>query len=220
MKSATLNPIEAGLSGLVGLSATLALLLMIDVFTALHSANDNSDQTIVIDLTEWQPQVDSRVPLPVEKQQQPEFKKIPKTIPKEINSELAEKTRVEKSPLPTLKPDTPAHANNEPVETPDDAALPVPVPLFKLTETPRFLHQQTPEYPETLRSLGKTGHVTLSVLIDKFGRVRNITVLESDADAFSEAAIKAIMASSFIPAKIDGEPVAVKLKLPVTFRLL
>ena len=220
MTSATLNPIEAGLSGLVGLSATRALLLMIDVLTDIHSENDNSDQAIVIDLTTWQPQADSRVPLPVEKQQQPDFKKIPKTIPKEINSELAENTRVENSPLPTLKPEPPVHANNEPVENPDDAALPVPVPLFKLTETPRFLHQQTPEYPEALRTLGKTGHVTLSVLIDKFGRVRNITVLESDADAFSEAAIKAIMASSFIPAKIDGEPVAVKLKLPVTFKLL
>ena len=69
MTSATIKPIEAGLSALVGLSATLALLLMIDVFTALHSASDNSEQAIVIDLTEWQPQADSRVPLSVEKQQ-------------------------------------------------------------------------------------------------------------------------------------------------------
>ena len=219
MTSATLNPITAGLSGLVGLSATLALLLMIDMLTAIHSANDDLDQAIVIDLTTWQPQADTRTPLPVEKQQ-PEFKKTPKSLPKEINDELAEKTRVTDSPMPTLKPDAPARANDETAENLDDTALPVPVPLFKLTETPRFLHQQTPEYPEALRTLGKTGHVTLSVLIDKSGRVRNITVLESDADAFSEAAIKAIMASSFIPAKIDGEPVAVKLKLPVTFKLL
>ena len=219
MTFATINPIEAGLSGLVGLGATLALLLMIDVLTAIHSANDNLDQAMVIDLTTWQPQADSRMLLPVAKQQQPEFKKIPKPLPKEINDELAEKTRVVDSPMPMLKPVTPVHANNETAENPNDAELPIPVPLFKLTETPRFLHQQTPEYPETLRTLGKTGQVILSVLIDKSGRVRNITVLASDADAFSEAAIKAIMASSFIPAKIDGNPVAVKLKLPITFKL-
>ena len=73
MTFATINPIEAGLSGLVGLGATLALLLMIDMLTAIHSVNDDLDQAMVIDLTTWQPQADSRMLLPVAKQQQPEF---------------------------------------------------------------------------------------------------------------------------------------------------
>ena len=97
--------------------------------------------------------------------------------------------------------------------------MPVPVPLFKLTETPRFLHQQQPVYPEAMRALGKTGEVVLSVLIDKTGKVRDIKVLSADDDAFTQAAIAAVLASSFIPAKIDGNPVAVKLKLPITFKL-
>ena len=68
-------------------------------------------------------------------------------------------------------------------------------------------------YPEALRALGKTGQVVLSVLIDKFGKVRNIAVVASDDEAFTQAAIAAVQASSFMPAKIDGDSVAVKLKL-------
>ncbi len=216
MTYATIKPVEIGLSSLIGLGATLALLFLIELLSAIHPATEDLNQAIVIDLTEWQTPADPQIAQPEKKSRPPE----PKIIPRPIKHEIVDKTLNEQPPEPVQEPDTIARPNTQTKADPDDNALPVPVPLFKLTETPRFLHQENPEYPESMRTLGKTGHVTLSVLIDKSGRVRDIAVLESDSDAFTQAAIKAIMASSFIPAKIDGNPVAVKLKLPVSFKLL
>lgn len=211
----TTEPLETGLSVLAGMIVTLSLLFMIERLSAMRTDDNNLEQALIIDLTEWQVQPEPSQPPPEQKILKPVIKNIPKPVPQE----LAEKTLIDKS-LP--EPDTKARTQaEEPSETDlDDARLPVPVPLFKLTEIPRFLHQEIPQYPEAMRTLGKTGHVVLSVLIDKSGRVRDISVLESDGEAFTQAAIKAIMTSSFIPAKIDGTPVAVKLKLPITFKLL
>jgi len=82
------------------------------------------------------------------------------------------------------------------------------------------LHREIPEYPENMRATGRKGVVILSVLIDKSGKVRKITVLESAGEHFDKVAIKGMESSSFIPAKIDGESVAVLLRMPVEFRLL
>jgi len=98
--------------------------------------------------------------------------------------------------------------------------LPTPVPIFKLTEAPRFLHKEPLEYPESMRTLGNTGIVKLSILIDKYGVVREVTIVESAGDEFDDQAKKAILASTFFAAKIKDEPVASILKLSVKFNLI
>ena len=102
----------------------------------------------------------------------------------------------------------------------DTDSLPEPVPIFRLTDVPRFLHRETPVYPEAMRMTGSSGVVELAVLIDKFGNVRQVTVVKSAGELFDQAAIAAVWASTFIAARVDDQPVAAILKMPVKFRLL
>jgi len=97
--------------------------------------------------------------------------------------------------------------------------LPTPVPIFKLTELPHFLHREAPVYPEAMRAAGRSGVVKLEALIDKQGKVRRVTIIDSAGAAFDRAAKAAILASTFSAAKIDKKVVAVRLRLPVRFSL-
>ena len=211
MIARSVNSYIATASAVTGLVLTLALLFLIEALSAIHVVDDDLDQAITIDLATWQ--------APTAPPAAPPAKTLPlplrKKLPDNINQSLAEKTISD----PLAQPATEQAMTPVTDAQTSESDMPVPVPLFKLTETPRFLHQQQPVYPEAMRALGKTGEVVLSVLLDKTGKVRDIKVLSADDDAFTQAAIAAVLASSFIPAKIDGNPVAVKLKLPITFKL-
>lgn len=122
----------------------------------------------------------------------------------DLENNVAE-TPTQEAPAPPTKP---------------SEALPTPVPFFKITNAPRFLHRETPVYPDAMRAVGVSGVVKLEALIDKQGRVRQVTILTSAGKQFDEAATHAIMASSFYPAEVDKKPVAVLLRLPVKFELL
>ena len=95
----------------------------------------------------------------------------------------------------------------------------MPVPLFKLTNLPRFAHKVEPEYPLDMRSLGKEATVKLELLIDRNGKVRKVTVLSSGGLEFDDAATKAMLQSTFVPGNIEGESVAVRMRIPIRFSL-
>jgi len=150
-------------------------------------------------------------------------KRIKKTIKKTVQKK--EKPNPEKTIKPeTIKNTTPDlnNASKQAItNTPSEpSSLPPPVPFYKLSDLPRFTHRETPVYPENMRASGKKGTVELIVLIDKTGKVRKITILKSAGDSFDQAAIDAIKASTFMPAKVEGKPVTALLKMPVKFKLL
>jgi len=97
--------------------------------------------------------------------------------------------------------------------------FPVPAPIFQLTSMPRFAHRVEPQYPLSMRSLGREAQVKLDVLVDANGKVRKVTVLQSGGDKFDEAAKAALLESVFIPGNIKGKSVAVSMHIPITFRL-
>ena len=97
--------------------------------------------------------------------------------------------------------------------------MPAPVPIFKLTSMPRFAHKVEPQYPLSMRALGRESRVKLEVLIDHKGKVRRVTILQSGGEAFDTAARSALLASSFIPGNIEGKSVAVLMRIPIVFRL-
>jgi len=97
---------------------------------------------------------------------------------------------------------------------------PSPVPVFRLTQAPHFLHKEPLVYPESMRTLGTDGIVKLSVLIDKYGVVRKVTVVESAGKAFDEQARISMHASTFFAAKVKDKPVAAILKISVKFNLI
>jgi periplasmic protein TonB len=57
-----------------------------------------------------------------------------------------------------------------------------------------------PEYPYWCRRGGAEGRVSIDMTIDRDGRVRAVTVLDSDNQALSEAAREAARQWKFVPA--------------------
>jgi protein TonB len=76
-----------------------------------------------------------------------------------------------------------------------------------------------PEYPNKLKQHGVTGLVALRVDIDESGAVTDCAVSKSSNADFNEAAIQAVKNWRFIPAQKDGNPIKVRLVIPIHFRL-
>jgi len=154
----------------------------------------------------------------------PKKKPKKKTPKKKIPKKVVKKTiPLKPAPLkPVEKPQPPVVEEvSKSVTTPEKQVepLPIPVPIFKLTELPHFLHREAPVYPEAMRAAGRSGVVKLEALIDKQGKVRRVTIITSAGAVFDQAAKAAILASTFSAAKIGERLVAVRLRLPVTFAL-
>ncbi len=226
---------HAGLAMGSGILLTVGLLLFISALANYHAHTKPPRPLLVVELSAW--------PMPIKHEQQPKPKKqaIPrkpvvkksppppkptpfpqaKIIEKELPPEPLEHTAKEylvdeskENIVPTLSEPTPPM-----LIEPSEKALPTPVPIFKLTQAPRFLHREDPVYPEAMRIQGISGSVKLEALIDKDGRVREVNILKTGGKHFDEAARNAILASSFYPAKVESEAVAVLLRLPVKFNL-
>jgi len=218
---------------LLGIALTTGVLIVVVLFfmiSVMSTPRDNlvEKPPIMIDFLAWQKTVipvrrKSAPPTkfePGEKKQKPRRKNFQSVIPNVRLEQAAEKNSPSSitQRTQTLIPEHKIMAENQDQTVKE--FLPDPVPFFKLTESPQFLHREIPGYPESMRATGRKGFVILSVLIDKSGKVRKVTVLKSGGEYFDRAAIKGMKASSFIPAKIDGKAVAVLLRMPVEFRLL
>lgn len=90
---------------------------------------------------------------------------------------------------------------------------------FGAADGPKFHQQVRPSYPGLARRRGKEGMVLLRLSISETGQLSHVEVLEDPGHGFSEAAVEAVRASSFSPARHNGRPVAVKAILPVRFTL-
>jgi periplasmic protein TonB len=96
------------------------------------------------------------------------------------------------------------------------------VPSETAARQPRWLrnHITSSDYPLVARREGKDGRVTLSVLIDRDGRVVDARVLEGAYDALNAAALRGVRRAVFSPAyDAQGRPVACRLTLPIRFEL-
>ncbi|MEZ7196712.1 energy transducer TonB, partial [Pseudodesulfovibrio karagichevae] len=85
---------------------------------------------------------------------------------------------------------------------------------------PRVLTRLDPYYPASARRTGTQGHVLVRVLVDEYGRVREAEVVESEpAGVFDDEALKSVRGWTFSPATRLGRPVAVRIDIPIRFRL-
>ena len=84
---------------------------------------------------------------------------------------------------------------------------------------PTFLHRVLPVYPAAAKRIGKEGKVVVKLSIDEKGNLFNIEVIERTGDDFAEAAMDALRHSTFLPAKMDGKPVASKAMLTIRFTM-
>lgn len=99
--------------------------------------------------------------------------------------------------------------------------------LSEVEEQPELINRDevaaalSRNYPPLLRDAGVTGTVTIRMRIGRDGVVQpsSIQVESSTHDAFSDAAVRVAERLRFRPARYKGQPVPVRVTLPVTFQL-
>ena len=96
---------------------------------------------------------------------------------------------------------------------------PIAETAFGNADAPGFIHRAMPIYPRWARKAGKEGKVVLRLLIDRTGRLQEVTVIEPGGHGFTESAVEAVRKSSFSPATRNGVNVASRAILPVRFSL-
>ena len=77
-----------------------------------------------------------------------------------------------------------------------------------------------PKYPSAARRAQKEGKVVLLATIDVDGKAKDIEVKEDDVGfGCARAAIEALEASRFSPAKRGEESVPIRISIPYQFKL-
>ncbi len=89
-----------------------------------------------------------------------------------------------------------------------------------ITEEPKLLHAEEPEYSEAARKARYQGSVILAIDVDVNGRVANVRVVRSLGLGLDEKAIEAVLKWKFRPAMAKGRPVTAPAQVQVTFHLL
>lgn len=90
-------------------------------------------------------------------------------------------------------------------------------PAREFDEAPVPVKTVPPEYPDKLKRDGVSGVVSLMVTVTEDGKVTEASVAKSTHRDFEEPAIAAVKQWRFKPAKKDGKPVALTIRLPLQF---
>ena len=75
------------------------------------------------------------------------------------------------------------------------------------------------DYPEIARQAGIEGMVIVQVVVTPEGRPADPVIARSAGDILDKAALDAVMKLTFEPGKQRGKPVAVRMAIPIRFRL-
>jgi len=89
----------------------------------------------------------------------------------------------------------------------------------KAVKPPKAKHTEPANYPENERKAGETGRALLHIIVDDQGAVRLPTVDASPSPEFEKAAIDAVKKWTFEPARLNGQPVAVLIRIEMRFGL-
>lgn len=90
---------------------------------------------------------------------------------------------------------------------------------FGDADGPRFVQRVLPRYPELARRKGREGQVVLRLTIGAGGELKDVSVVDGGGHGFEDAALAAVKASSYAPAKRDGQCVECSALLPIRFAL-
>ena len=82
---------------------------------------------------------------------------------------------------------------------------------------PRIIQQIPPEYPPAIRRYRVSSSVVLNVVVDELGKPQVFDLLEPLGYGLDQAAIDAVNQWKFEPARRDGNPVKVFIRMRVHF---
>jgi protein TonB len=104
------------------------------------------------------------------------------------------------------------------LEDSDADSLPMPTEEYLVSEMPSVLSEIRPVYPKEARDKEIEGAVVMDVLIDERGVVRQVTVIDGP-EIFRLGATQAMKKFTFRPARVEGRPVAVRIRYSLKFQL-
>ncbi len=94
----------------------------------------------------------------------------------------------------------------------------VATPASKYDTAPKFLRGFAPFSPEGAAQHGQWGYAEVDFVVRPDGSTRNVRMVQATAYDFAQAAALAVQKWKFSPATKNGRPVAVRVRLPFTFR--
>ena len=113
-----------------------------------------------------------------------------------------------------------AKAEDKLVLTAGDAeALPIPTDEYMVSKMPSISREIRAPYPPDAKSKRIQGIVSLELLIDLEGTVRQVKLLEGPGFGLNEAAANAAAQFLFEPARVGTQPVAVMIRYNYKFIL-
>lgn len=104
------------------------------------------------------------------------------------------------------------------LEDTDADSLPTPTEEYLVSDMPVLISEVRPVYPREAKEKQLEGAVSLDVLIDDKGNVRQVSVIEGP-EIFKTGAVEAMKKFKFRPAKVEGKPVAVRIRYSIKFKL-
>ena len=79
--------------------------------------------------------------------------------------------------------------------------------------------QQSVEYPPFAQRAGIEGRVVIQFVVDPQGNVTEPKVIASPHELLSEEALRVVQAAKFTPGEQRGQPVPVRMSIPINFGL-
>ncbi len=210
------------------LAGTICITLMICLVAPLMSGEQTAAVPTLISPVQLVP-----LPAPLEKQKNRRI--IPKKIhrfskspPKKISKrEKIESVPIQMNPLkmeatPTMAATMPLPLA-APVKTKAVKTTPGTAGIYDMTTVdhpPRLKHYTPPIYPPRAKGQGIEGKVFVRCVVSAGGKVLNTRIIQADpVGYFEKAALKSVKRWTFIPAKIQGKKVAVRVDIPLSFSL-
>lgn len=89
----------------------------------------------------------------------------------------------------------------------------------KVDENPVPVKTPPPRYPDSLKREGVSGVVAVVIVIDEKGGIMDCKIAKSSHPDFERPALEAVKNWKFKPAKKDGNPVKVRVTVPLRFNV-
>ncbi|MEM1127921.1 MAG: energy transducer TonB [Bacteroidota bacterium] len=117
-------------------------------------------------------------------------------------------------------PPPPADDGPEPEPEPEIFMIVEDMPQLIPNDTEGLANlQRSITYPEIAKKAGVEGRVIVQFVVDEQGNVLDPQVVRGIGAGCDEEAVRAVMNAQFRPGRQRGQPVRVKMSLPITFKL-
>ena len=115
---------------------------------------------------------------------------------------------------------TTAIAPDDKILREDDAqSLPIPTADYLVSRMPVLLKELKIPYPPNSKRDGVEGPVVMDLLVDTEGSVRQVELVTGPNEELNGAAVEAAKALKFKPARVEDQPVAVRIRYVYRFVL-